>query len=134
MQSSNQMQQRSRFRESLSIDERLYLLKISKSYNRGFAKSHIERLEKIVEDSILWPVNVNFVDMNKLLLKNSLQNWKKDVYHKDIYIKLTCKNNKCSIHDDLNLFTVELVLKSTNVIDETYKERPEWAFLHRSNN
>jgi len=72
--------------------------------------------------------------MNKLLLKNSLQNWKKDVYHKDIYIKLTCKDNKCSIHDDLNLFTVELVLKSTNVIDETYKERAEWAFLHRSNN
>ena len=53
MQSSNQMQQRSRFRESLSIDERLYLRKISKSYNRGFAKSHIERLEKIVKDSIL---------------------------------------------------------------------------------
>ncbi len=55
--------------------------------------------------------------MNKLLLENNLQNWKKDVYHKDIYIKLTCKNNKCSVID------------LTADIDETYKERPEWAFL-----
>ena len=46
----NQMQQRSAFRESLSIDERLYLLKISKCNNRGFVKYHIERFNEIIED------------------------------------------------------------------------------------
>ena len=60
--------------------------------------------------------------MNNLLSKNNLQNWNKDVYHKDIYIKLTCKDNKCPVID---LITDDI----TNDIDETYKERPEWAFL-----
>ena len=60
--------------------------------------------------------------MNNLLSKNNLQNWNKDVYHKDIYIKLTCKDNKCSVID---LITDDI----TNDIDETYHERPEWAFL-----
>jgi hypothetical protein len=49
---NNKMGQRSAFRESLSIDERLYLLKISKSNDRGFVKFHIDRLEKMIEDSL----------------------------------------------------------------------------------
>jgi hypothetical protein len=49
----NQMQQRSAFRESLNIDERLYLLKISKSNDRGFVKFHIDRFEQMIEDSLL---------------------------------------------------------------------------------
>ena len=78
--------------------------------------------------------------MNKLLLKNNLQNWKKDVYHKDIYIKLTCKNNKCSVRNPIFYVHTEALEglfyeeDKESVIDETYKERPEWAFLHRSNN
>ena len=49
----NKVQQRSAFRDTLSIEERLYLLKISDNPNKGFIKFHIERLEEIIEDSLL---------------------------------------------------------------------------------
>ena len=48
----NKVQQRSAFRDTLSMDERLYLLKISNCSDKGFVKFHIERLEEIIEDSI----------------------------------------------------------------------------------
>jgi len=52
-QKQNQMQQRSSFRASLNIDERLYLLKISNNNDKGFIKYHIERFEQMIEDSMI---------------------------------------------------------------------------------
>jgi hypothetical protein len=49
----NKVQQRSAFRDTLSMDERLYLLKISNCSDKGFVKFHIERFEDMIEDSLL---------------------------------------------------------------------------------
>jgi hypothetical protein len=53
MQYKNQIQERSAFRGSLNIDERIYLLKISDSNDKGFIKAHIERFEQMIEDSMI---------------------------------------------------------------------------------
>ena len=53
MQYKNQMAERSTFRGSLNIDERLYLLKISDNIDKGFVKYHIERFEQMIEDAKL---------------------------------------------------------------------------------